>query len=322
MSKKILYCVTIWLLILNFSFGVSAQTELTPMGQVIGLELQDGTVSVAAFDEELGANSSGAGIQVGDVITRINNIPVHSAEDIRAALQRSDGSVLLEVYRKGKSQQIRINPVITKDGPKLGLYLRQGVTGIGTITWYDAASNTFATLGHGINAGNGKLIEMVDGNAYRARVMAVRKGKSGEPGQLLGVLEGGDPIGSLRANTPQGVFGNCAASWDSDPIPIAESALVHTGQAKILSTVEGNEPHEYSVEILKIYPKSRATGRNLLIRVTDPELLATTGGIVQGMSGSPILQDGRLIGAVTHVLVNDPTTGYGIFIQNMLDAAG
>lgn len=322
MKQKILYWLTTCMLVCALPFGAAAQTELTPVGQVIGLELQDGTVSVAAFDKKLGENSSGAGIQVGDVITRINEIPVHSAEDVHAALQHSDGSVVLDIYRKGKAKQVKINPEITKDGPKLGLYLRQGITGIGTVTWYDAVTGTFATLGHGISNSSGKLIEMVRGNAYSARVMAVRKGKSGEPGQLLGVLVGQEPIGTLRANTPQGVFGACNEAWESHPIPIAKSSMVHTGEAKILTTVEGETPREYSVDILKVYPKSRATGRNMLIRVTDPALLAATGGIVQGMSGSPILQDGRLVGAVTHVLVNSPETGYGIFIENMIAAAG
>ena len=322
MKRKFLQWIIVCFLLLAAPLASAEEIKLTPMGQVIGLELRDGTVSVAAFDEALGTGCSAAGVEVGDVISRINNIPIHSAEDVQAALQRSDGSVVLEIYRKGKQKQIRICPAITKDGPKLGLYLRQGVTGIGTITWYDADGNSFATLGHGISNSSGKLISMTEGHAYRARIMAVRKGKSGEPGQLMGVLEGQEPIGILRANTPQGVFGTCSTSWENHPVPIAAASLVHTGEAKILATVEGDTPREYSVEILKIYPRSRATGRNMLIRVTDPELLASTGGIVQGMSGSPILQDGRLIGAVTHVLVNDPTTGYGIFIQNMLDAAG
>jgi stage IV sporulation protein B len=176
-------------------------------------------------------------------------------------------------------------------------------------------------LGHGVNNGNGKLLDMTQGNAYDARVLTVRKGKSGEPGQLMGAIERLEPIGELTANTAQGVFGRSQEGWPCQELPVAETSEIRTGEATILSTVSGVDVREYSVEILKIYPKSRQTGRNLLIHVTDPALLETTGGIVQGMSGSPIIQDGKLIGAVTHVLVNDPTTGYGIFIENMLDAA-
>ena len=128
-------------------------------------------------------------------------------------------------------------------------------------------------------------------------------------------------MGTLEKNTPQGVFGKASRPWLGQPLPAADFDEVTTGNAVILSTVSGDTPQEYSVEILKIYPQDRPDGRNFLLQITDPDLLETTGGIVQGMSGSPIIQDGKLIGAVTHVLVNDPTTGYGIFIENMLDAA-
>jgi stage IV sporulation protein B len=151
-------------------------------------------------------------------------------------------------------------------------------------------------------------------------VLSVRRGKAGQPGQLMGALSASNPLGTLGENTPMGVFGTCGG-WKGQPMPTAEASQIHTGAATILSTVNGETPQEYSVEILKIYANSDKMGRNLLLKVTDPRLLQTTGGIVQGMSGSPIIQDGKLVGAVTHVLVNDPTTGYGIFIENMLDAA-
>ena len=163
---------------------------------------------------------------------------------------------------------------------------------------------------------------MKSGDAYDAAVLTVKKGKCGEPGQLKGTANTDTVIGELLRNTPQGVFGVTKRGWKGEPLPTASEEDIHTGKAAILSTVSGDTPREYSVEILKIYPKDRTDGRNLLLKVTDETLLEATGGIVQGMSGSPIIQDGKLIGAVTHVLVNDPTTGYGIFIENMLDAAG
>ena len=149
----------------------------------------------------------------------------------------------------------------------------------------------------------------------------MKKGAVGTPGQLMGQLTSQDTLGSISKNTAQGVFGTLTSPVSAAPLPIAEPGEVKTGAATIRSTVDGATLQEYSVEILKIYPNSNERTRNMLIRVTDPALLQTTGGIVQGMSGSPIIQDGKLIGAVTHVLVNDPTTGYGIFIENMLDAA-
>ena len=295
--------------------------ELVAVGQVVGLELQDGTVTVAAFDEELGAAAQNAGIEAGDQIVSIDGNPVTGAEDIRRALASSRGTVELVLCRDGKQRRCTVSPEITADGPKLGLYLRQGVTGVGTVTWYDPETGTFGTLGHGVSNSAGQLLQLQSGSAFRTRIAAVRKGKAGEPGQLLGCAESRKSIGSLKINSAQGVFGVSDEAWTGKTVQTARWDEIRTGGATILSTVSGNAVREYSVEILKIYPKPNSSGRNLLIKVTDPALLETTGGIVQGMSGSPIIQDGKLVGAVTHVLVNQPDTGYGIFIENMLEAA-
>ncbi len=301
--------------------SVSAATLLVPGGQVIGLEVQNSTVSVAAFDEALGDSAKAAGLRVGDRLTKVDSTPVQSVEDVRSALDSADGAVRVEVLRDTKTHSLTLTPKITRDGPRLGVFLKQGITGIGTVTWYDPDSGTFGALGHGVNDSAGELAKMEKGNVYNAAVRSVKKGQVGEPGQLVGALDGNAPIGTLSKNTRQGVFGTVSAPWIGEPLPVAETDEISTGDATILSTIKDQQVQEYSVEILKIYPSSRGGGRNLLLRVTDPALLAATGGIVQGMSGSPILQNGRIVGAVTHVLVNDPTTGYGIFIENMLDAA-
>ena len=277
--------------------------ELVPVGQVVGLELRSGSVTIAAFDEELGAAAQSAGLQAGDVLVKIDDVSITSSDDVRRALAHSHGAVQVTVNRKGEQQNVTLTPQITRDGPKLGAYLKQGVTGIGTVTWFDPDSGEFATLGHGVSNINGKLLSMTEGFAYDARVLSVRQGKPGDPGQLMGAVERLEPVGRLTANTAQGVFGKCTEGWAGSGLPVAQGSEIRTGEAKILSTVSGTEVREYSVEILKIYPKARLTGRNLLIKVTDPALLAATGGIVQGMSGSPILQDGRIVGAVTHVCV-------------------
>ena len=203
----------------------------------------------------------------------------------------------------------------------MGVYLRQGISGIGTVTFYDPSTGQFGTLGHGVSDAAGSLLKMTGGNAYGADVISVKKGKSGDPGQLKGAAESPEIFGILQKNTPQGVFGTTPKGWEGSAIPTAEYEEITTGPANIRCQVE-DDVREYSVVILKIYPETRTDGRNFLIRITDPELLTCTGGIVQGMSGSPIIQDGKLVGAVTHVLVNDPTRGYGIYIENMLDAAG
>lgn len=309
------------LICMLLTFSVSAADYLIPVGQIVGLELCSKQVTVADFDKTLSEGARSAGLQVGDQITHVDGRSVSSAEDVRNALMRSGGSVTIRFLRCGQEQTVEMQPAITPDGPRLGIYLKDGVTGVGTVTYYDPSSGVFGTLGHGVSSASGTLVPIATGTAYKAAVVSVKKGQSGAPGQLLGAIDRSAPIGPLIKNTQKGIFGKADKPIEGTPVPLSDPESVHTGQATILSTVRGQEVREYSVEILKIYPKAKSSDRNMLIRVTDDALLQTTGGIVQGMSGSPILQDGKLVGAVTHVLVNDPTTGYGIFIQNMLDAA-
>ena len=304
------------ILICLFLFPVSAAT-LVPGGQVVGMQLSDNTVSVAAIDETLGAAAKAAGLKVGDRITAIDGSPIQSPEDVSKALSKCSSVVTLSVQRDGKTKTLQFAPAVTENGPRLGVYLKQGVAGIGTVTYYDPDTGAFGALGHGVNSSSGKPVSMDSGEIYEATVLSVKKGKTGTPGQLMGTVADPTPIGDLQKNTCRGVFGKTAC-------PKAEALA--TGQAKvgkatIRSTVQSGCLREYSVEILKIYPTGTSEGRNMLIKVTDQDLLNTTGGIVQGMSGSPIIQNGKLVGAVTHVLVNDPQTGYGIFIENMLEAA-
>ena len=320
--RKITMITLILLFLINLLPVQIFGRELVAVGQVVGLQLQDGTLTVAAFDEELGKSAKEAGLAVGDKILHIDGRAVQGTDDIRQALAASKGVVTMEVLRGNQRVRVKFEPVITDEGPKLGLYLKQGVTGVGTITWYDGENNTIGTLGHGVNNANGQLLKLEQGNIYETAVVSVRKGKSGEPGQLMGSILSKDPIGTVTANTPQGVFATTQQPWTGQTMETASWEEIKTGPATMLSTVSGTQVGQYQVEILKIYPKSTQAGRNLLIRITDPTLLEQTGGIVQGMSGSPIIQNGKLVGAVTHVLVNDPTRGYGIFIENMLQAAG
>ena len=308
-------------LLLALPLGARAAELLVPVGRIIGLQLQDDTVTVAAFDDTLGTHAKDAGLRIGDEILQIDGQTIDSTDDVRAALNRCGSEITLTVRRSGKTRTLNLSPAKTADGPRLGVYLRQGIAGIGTVTWYDPDTGKFGTLGHGVSDANGSLLCMTKGSAFQAQIQSVKKGKSGEPGQLKGTAETFQVCGKLLRNTPQGVFGINKEGWPGEPLPVASYDEVQTGPATILSTVQGDTPQEYSVEILKIYPEDRSDHRNFLLKVTDPDLLSTTGGIVQGMSGSPIIQDGKLVGAVTHVLVNSPDTGYGIFIENMLDAA-
>ena len=310
------------LLSLSLPVTVRAEQLLIPVGRVIGIQLQSGSVTVAAFDDAYGSGAREAGLRIGDEILKIDDHCVTCAQDVRSALDSCGSAVLLTVRRSGRVSTIPMEPVRADGAPRLGIYLRQGIAGIGTVTWYDPSTGTFGTLGHGVSDSKGKLVKMTGGQAYEAQILSVTKGKCGSPGQLKGSADSQDALGTLTKNTPQGVFGITKQGWSGTPLPTAEHADIKTGSATICSTVDDRGPREYSVEIVKIYPEERQDCRDLLIRITDPELLDATGGIVQGMSGSPIMQNGKIVGAVTHVLVNDPTMGYGIFIENMLDAAG
>ena len=309
-------------LLIPLPLQARAAELLIPVGKIIGLQLSNDTVTVVAYDDALGENAKDAGLKIGDEIVKVDGAAVASAEDVRTALNQCDADVELTVRRGSKLSTLNLTPEQTEDGPRLGVYLRQGIAGIGTVTFYDPETGKFGTLGHGVSDAKGNLLKMTKGTAYEATILSVKKGKSGDPGQLKGTADAVSTFGTLLRNTPQGVFGITKQGWKGEPVPVADYEEIHMGEATIRSTISGDAVQEYSVEILKIYPESRADGRNFLIKVTDSELLATTGGIVQGMSGSPIMQDGKLIGAVTHVLVNSPDTGYGIFIDNMLDAAG
>ena len=316
--KRIANWTAAILILIVLPVSCRAAEMLVPVGRIIGLQLKSEAVTVAAFDDVLGREAKDAGLRIGDQILSVNGCPIRAAEDVAEALEGETTAAVM-VRRGSKQVSLKIPLQTTADGKRLGVYLRQGIGGIGTITWYDPETGTFGALGHGVSDSSGALLRMTGGSAYDAFVESVKKGKAGAPGQLRGCAD--SACGELLRNTPQGVFGKTSQSWEGAPIPVAAYEEITPGQATIRATVQAGEPQDYSVEILKIYPRDRGDGRNLLLKVTDPRLLEATGGIVQGMSGSPILQDGKLIGAVTHVLVNDPTAGYGIFIENMLDAA-
>ena len=320
MKRPMMRCLAAAVLGIALCVPAAAAQLLIPVGEVVGLSLSEGTVTVAAFHEVYGTAARDAGLQIGDELLSIDGSPVDSAADLYDALKRSGGTVTVEVCREGKSRTVRLQPAITAEGPRLGVYVREGVTGIGTVTYYDPKEGTFGCLGHGISDSRGGLAPMRSGWVYEAAVESVRRGLCGEPGQLRGAVQAQTPLGSLRANTAFGVFGT-GAEWTGEALPVAKAAEVRPGKAMILSNVSGETVAFYDVEILKCYDRTPSTGRDLLLRVTDPRLLEATGGIVAGMSGSPIIQDGKLVGAVTHVLVNDPTRGYGIFIETMLGAA-
>ena len=288
---------------------------LVPGGSTAGIKLYTGGLLITALDED--APAQRAGLRAGDTILKIDGACVSSAAD--AVRQLSGGkSVRLLVQRGQKQAEFFLTPEKTQQGYRLGVSVRDNISGIGTITFYDPETGVCGALGHGVTGLSGtQPLAATGGILVPSVVSGVKKGVRGTPGELHGSFDVADPLGSVSQNEPHGIFGKLTAPPDSEAVSVADVSQIHTGAAVILANVDGAETREYCVRIDKLYPQAE-NGRNLLLTVTDERLLAVTGGIVQGMSGSPILQDGRLIGAVTHVLVNRPEQGYGIFLQNML----
>lgn len=321
------------LLILPMTAHAATAKTVVPVGRAVGIKLFSDGVVVVGTSEVSGAEGSvnpakDCGLKEGDIITHINSTEVDSIEEVTALLQELEGeSMSIRAIRKDKQIQLTAQAVFCPEDStyKLGAWIRDSMAGIGTVTYYDPSTESFGALGHGINdVDTALLMPLEEGTILPATVAAVRKGEAGSPGQLKGVFDNTCTLGNLSANTDSGVFGALTDnSWvEGTAVETADRSQIHTGNATILSNISGDTVEEYEIEVVKIFKESDKDCRDFLITVTDQRLLETTGGIVQGMSGSPILQDGRLIGAVTHVMINDPTTGYGIFIENMMDAAG
>ena len=305
---------------------------MIPLGRAVGIKLfSDGVlvVGLSSLDTPEGPASPGrtSGLKAGDVITHMDGSQVDTIEEVQDHLAQHPGEqVQLQVQRGEASLQLSAQAVKTTGGSyQLGVWLRDSMAGIGTLTFYDPESGVFAALGHGVNdVDTARLMPLETGSILGAEVSDVKKGTAGEPGELHGDFDLTADLGELYANTERGIFGYLedeGLTQGLQPVEVAGRDEVRTGEATILSNVSGDTVEEYQVEITHLYPDNEGDSRNLMLQVTDPRLLETTGGIVQGMSGSPILQDGKLVGAVTHVLVNDPTRGYGILAENMLKTA-
>ena len=314
--------------------AVSGERMLVPSGEPFGVRIH--TDGVTVFRVEEGSPAQRCGVMQGDLIKKINGEPVLGVLDFskRAAELLKEGSTLkkgveLEVWRGKEQVRLSLTPQMLTEAAKdykrqgsLGVYLRDTLAGIGTMTYFDPQSGSFAGLGHGICEGkSGMLLPITGGSITDVRITSICKGCPGLPGQLRGIFCPGVK-GSVLKNAEEGIFGvfQKTMPYRGTPLPVASTTQVKEGRAEILCTLSGSAPKRYEIEIERIYHFEKE-GKNFLLHVTDPTLLEQTGGIVQGMSGSPILQDGRIVGAVTHVLVDDPQRGYGIFIGNMIKAA-
>ncbi len=265
-------------------------------------------------------------LKSGDYIEKVNGETLNTKDDLIEAVGACNGSPLaLSVRRDGELVDMEVKPVLSEDGSyKLGAWVRDDTQGIGTVTYVDMNGN-FGALGHGISdSDTGQLVNIEGGELYETEILGIEKGYSGKPGVMSGVIYygKGTKLGEVSANTDEGIFGQVngrfRATIEGEALPVGFRQDVHKGKAYIRSDVSG-ELKDYEIEIQKTDHASVQKNKGLVIKVTDPDLIALTGGIVQGMSGSPIIQDGRLVGAVTHVFIQDATRGYGIYIENMLE---
>lgn len=305
--------------------------ELIPVGMPIGIYVKtDGVLVVGTgeFKREDGTDCSPSKyiLKSGDYIRRINGVPVTDKDDFIEKVKAGDGSeVVLTLERDGELLELAVKPEKDAAGDyKLGAWVRDNAQGVGTMTYIDAEGN-FGALGHGItDVDTSTLMHMEDGTLYQTDIVDIKKGTIGNPGEMTGMIVYSNEriLGDITSNSERGIFGVCndkALEMGSrEPLPIGLKQEIELGPAQILCTVDGRTRY-YDIEITALRMDHDNVNRGIELSVTDPELLELTGGIVQGMSGSPIIQNGKIIGAVTHVLVQDSTRGYGIFIENMLE---
>ncbi len=307
----------------------TSDLALIPGGQAFGVKFYtDGVmvVDMTAFETADGMRNPAyeAGIRTKDIIISVNGEKITTNRDISNIVSACNGNtVVFEVKRNDTTFTVNVLPQksAAQDSYKVGLWVRDSTAGIGTITYFNPQTGHFAGLGHGISdVDTGVLMPLAVGDVIGANISSVIKGQKGAPGQLEGSFNEFVQYGSLIQNTSQGVFGktNDKNLLSQQAIPIASNDEVQVGEVTIRCTTNGSEISEYKAMIESINKSSTSQGKNMVIKITDEALLEKTGGIVQGMSGSPIIQNGKLVGAVTHVLINDPTMGYGIFIENML----
>ena len=314
----------------SIDIEVIENTRLIPVGQPIGIYMKTQGVLVidtGTFEGPQGQEQSPSvyKLQAGDYVMAMDGVAVTGKRQIKEYVENGSGrDIVLQVSRNEKIIQVRISPMQDQNGVyKIGTWLRDSAQGIGTMTFLDEELH-FGALGHGINdTDTGELLQLGSGLLYHTEIVAIRKGERGTPGELTGIIEyqPEQVSGVIMSNTEEGIYGVAsqafADSITTQALPVGLKQDVKEGDAQILCNIDGQTKY-YDVRITRLMPNAENLNRQIALTVTDEELLQLTGGIVQGMSGAPIIQDGRIIGAVTHVLVNDSTSGYGIFIENML----
>lgn len=303
---------------------------LTPAGIPIGIYVKTEGVLVVGVGEFMGdegrkLSPSRYILQSGDYITEVNDEKIPGKTDFVEKIKHSEGQEMVLKVRRGEEDlTLKVKPEVSQSGDyKIGIWVRDNAQGVGTMTYLNESSD-FGALGHGINdVDTSTLMALKKGTLYHTEIIGITRGSNGAPGELTGYIEYDDSniIGEIKENTTEGIFGTCNEQiYENlffEPLPIGLKQEIERGPAQIICSIEGT-PKYYDIEILEIHLDNDNVNRGIVLRITDPELLSLTGGIVQGMSGSPIIQNEKIVGAVTHVLVQDATSGYGIFIENML----
>jgi len=312
------------------SVTVTEEKTVMVCGTPFGIKLYtDGVLVVSLTDVTTAAGkvnpAAAAGVCVGDAVLAVNGQKVTTSRQLSSHINDCGGQkITLRLRRDGVEFEAAFTPVrpVDESGYKAGMWVRDSAAGVGTLTFYDPATGVFGGLGHPVcDVDTGREMTLASGEMVPARIFGIEKGKAGAPGELNGCFEPGR-LGTLTRNGRDGVYGTLSAQpLSAQSLPVARRQQVKEGAAEIWTTVDGTQPQAYTVEIEQIRYSGLSATRHLVVRVTDPRLLKKTGGIVQGLSGSPIIQGGKLVGAVTHVLVDDPTRGYGIFAENMLETA-
>ncbi len=328
-----------WIPFKRVVVDVLPEVDLVPGGHSIGVLLQpDGVlvVGLATVTDPSGTVHSPArvaGLEVGDIIVRVAGTPVSSDDQIAQIVDnaaRTGQPVAVEVRRHGANLKVSVQAVLSRDDARyrLGILVRDMTAGVGTLSFWDPETMIYGALGHVISdAESGQPVDVHTGRIVQAFVSQVQPGRKGEPGEKLGTfIEGRNVLGTITKNSAFGIYGHLdrkpPGGLYDQAIPMALASQVRTGPAELLTVLDGDKMERFAVNIRRVYSQSRAAAKGMILEVTDKGLLERTGGIVQGMSGSPIIQNGKLVGAVTHVFVNDPTRGYGIFAEWMLFEAG
>lgn len=316
----------------NYNIDVVDRPRIIPGGNAIGVSLNTKGVLVVAITDVIDIEgkrlspAKDAGLKIGDSIIQINGEKILTAEQVIKKLNTQKDKVEITVLRNNVEFKTETVPVksIQDNSYRLGIWVRDKTTGIGTLSYYNYENESFGALGHGItDLDTGKLLSVENGLIMKAKVAGIQQGKKGSPGEIKGVFyKTNDVLGNIKINDELGIYGNIKEEYKKQikgkPIPIAFKEEVKEGKAHILTTLDDNVIKKYDVEILKTETQNKANQKGMILKVTDPTLLKKTGGIVQGMSGSPIIQNEKIIGAVTHVFVNNPTKGYGLYIEWML----